>query len=235
MDQPDREAEPQFSQPVRQILLMVLVLVLVAAGTWLAFPVLYPVVSANLYLNGFILLVFFIGVIVCFLQVTQIAASVQWIEGFAANRVGHDLTKPPQLLAPLAALLRSRGARMQLGASSARSILDSVATRVDEQREITRYLVSLLIFLGLLGTFFGLATTIPALVETIRSLTPGEGETGLDVFARLQIGLESQLGGMGVAFASSLHGHAGSLVVGLLERFAGHGQNRVYRGLGVWE
>ncbi|MEM9437622.1 MAG: biopolymer transporter ExbB [Pseudomonadota bacterium] len=234
MDIPDREAEPHFSQPVRQILLMVVVLVLVGLGTALAFPVLYPVISANLWLNGFIIFVFFIGVVACFLQVIQLIASVQWIEGFALERVGHELTTAPQLLAPLAALLRSRGARMQLGASSARSILDSVATRIDEQREITRYLVSLLIFLGLLGTFFGLATTVPALVETIRSLSPAEGETGLDVFARLQAGLESQLGGMGVAFASSLLGLAGSLVVGLLELFAGHGQNRFYRELEEW-
>jgi len=213
---------------------MVVVLLLVGAGTALAFPQLYPVISANLYLNGFILLVFLVGVIACFAQLIQLVYSVQWIEGFAAQRVGHDITAPPQLLAPLAALLRSRGARMQLGAASARSILDSVATRIDEQREITRYLVSLLIFLGLLGTFFGLATTVPALVETIRSLTPAEGETGLDVFARLQSGLEGQLGGMGVAFASSLLGLAGSLVVGLLELFAGHGQNRFYRELEEW-
>ncbi|MEO0664204.1 MAG: biopolymer transporter ExbB, partial [Pseudomonadota bacterium] len=223
-----------FSQPYRQILLMLLVLILVGAGCFIAFPVLYPVVAANLWLNGFIAFVFLIGVAACFLQVVQVFISVQWIEGFATQRIGHDPTKPPQILAPLAAMLRTRGARMQLGSTSARSILDSVATRIDEQREITRYLVSLLIFLGLLGTFFGLATTIPALVDTIRSLTPAEGETGLDVFGRLQVGLESQLGGMGVAFASSLLGLAGSLVVGLLELFAGHGQNRFYRELEEW-
>ncbi|MEO1798209.1 MAG: biopolymer transporter ExbB [Pseudomonadota bacterium] len=234
MTDTDREAEPHFSQPYRQILLMLLVLILVGAGCFIAFPVLYPVVAANLWLNGFIAFVFLIGVAACFLQVVQVFISVQWIEGFATQRIGHDPTKPPQILAPLAAMLRTRGARMQLGSTSARSILDSVATRIDEQREITRYLVSLLIFLGLLGTFFGLATTIPALVDTIRSLTPAEGETGLDVFGRLQVGLESQLGGMGVAFASSLLGLAGSLVVGLLELFAGHGQNRFYRELEEW-
>ncbi|MEM6277509.1 MAG: biopolymer transporter ExbB [Pseudomonadota bacterium] len=234
MERPDREAEPQFSQPIRQLILMLAVLGAVAAGTALAFPLLYPVISANIWLNAFIMAVFVIGVIACFLQLIQVVSSVQWIEGFAAERVGHEITSPPQLLAPLATLLRSRGARMQLGTSSSRSILDSVAQRIDEQREITRYLVSVLIFLGLLGTFFGLATTVPALVDTIRSLTPEEGETGLDVFGRLQIGLEAQLGGMGVAFASSLLGLAGSLVVGLLELFAGHGQNRFYRELEEW-
>jgi hypothetical protein len=138
------------------------------------------------------------------------------------------------LLAPLATLLRSRGARTQISSSSSRSILDSVAQRIDEDREITRYIGNVLIFLGLLGTFYGLATTVPALVETIRSLNPGDGEDGADIFARLQSGLESQLGGMGTAFSSSLLGLAGSLVVGLLELFAGHGQNRFYRELEEW-
>lgn len=92
----------------------------------------------------------------------------------------------------------------------------------------------MLIFLGLLGTFYGLATTVPAVVDTIRSLAPQEGEGGVEVFNRLMTGLEAQLGGMGVAFASSLLGLAGSLVVGLLELFAGHGQNRFYRELEEW-
>ncbi|HIF76851.1 MAG TPA: biopolymer transporter ExbB, partial [Sulfitobacter sp.] len=136
--------------------------------------------------------------------------------------------------APLASLLRQRGARMQVSTTSTRSILDSVASRIDEVREITRYIVNMLIFLGLLGTFYGLATTVPAVVDTIRSLAPGEGEAGVDVFGRLMTGLEAQLGGMGVAFGSSLLGLAGSLVVGLLELFAGHGQNRFYQELEDW-
>ncbi len=234
MGKPDREAEPQFSQPVRQIVSMVVVLALVAAGAYLAYPRVAPVFLANPWLNGFIGLVFVFGVVACFWQVTQLISSVNWIEGFAANRPGHQLTRAPRLLAPLASLLRSRGARMALGASSARSILDSVATRIDEARDITRYVTNLLIFLGLLGTFYGLATTVPALVDTIRSLTPQENEGGVEVFGRLMSGLEAQLGGMGVAFASSLLGLAGSLVVGLLELFAGHGQNRFYRELEEW-
>lgn len=123
---------------------------------------------------------------------------------------------------------------MQINTSSTRSILDSVATRIDEAREITRYIVNTLIFLGLLGTFYGLATTVPALVDTIRSLAPKDGEASVAVFGRLMTGLESQLSGMGVAFASSLLGLAGSLVVGILELFAGHGQNRFYRELEEW-
>jgi hypothetical protein len=235
MDQPDREVAPQFSRPVRQILLMLIVLGLTGFGAFMALPRVLPVFEANPYLNGFILFVFFIGVVACFWQVFQLIGSVRWIEDFAAGRRGHTTAKAPRLLAPLAQLMRQRGSkRMEIASSSARSILDSVAQRIDEAREITRYIVNLLIFLGLLGTFYGLATTVPAVVDTIRSLAPQEGEGGVEVFNRLMTGLEAQLGGMGVAFASSLLGLAGSLVVGLLELFAGHGQNRFYRELEEW-
>ncbi len=234
MDQPDREVEPQFSRPVRQIVLMLVVLGLTMSGAFLALPRVMPVFEANPWLNGFIFFVFVIGVVACFWQVFQLIGSVRWIEGFAAQYPGHEMTKAPLLLAPLATLLRQRGKRMQIASTSARSILDSVAQRIDEAREITRYIVNMLIFLGLLGTFYGLATTVPAVVDTIRSLAPQEGEGGVDVFNRLMTGLEAQLGGMGVAFASSLLGLAGSLVVGLLELFASHGQNRFYRELEEW-
>ncbi|KIN73728.1 biopolymer transporter ExbB [Sulfitobacter guttiformis] len=233
MAQPDQEAKPQFSQPVRQITLMLLVLGLSGFGVFVALPRVLPVFQANPYLNGFIFFVFLIGVVACFYQVLQLIGSVRWIESFASDNAEPNET-PPQMLAPLAALLRTRGARMQVSASSTRSILDSVATRIDEAREITRYIVNTLIFLGLLGTFYGLATTVPAIVDTIRSLAPQAGESSTEVFSRLMTGLESQLAGMGVAFASSLLGLAGSLIVGLLELFAGHGQNRFYQELEDW-
>ncbi len=234
MDQPDREVEPQFSHPVRQIILMLIVLGMTGFGAFIALPRVLPVFQANPYLNGFIIFVFFIGVVACFWQVIQLIGSVRWIEAFAAQNPGHDMIKAPLLLAPLATLLRQRSKRMQIASSSAQSILDSVAQRIDEAREITRYIVNMLIFLGLLGTFYGLATTVPAVVDTIRSLAPQEGDGGVEVFNRLMTGLEAQLGGMGVAFGSSLLGLAGSLVVGLLELFAGHGQNRFYRELEEW-
>ncbi len=233
MDTPDHEVEPFFSQPGRQIALMVIVLVLVGIGAWVAFPRVSSVFLANPYLNGFIGFVFIVGIFACFWQVFQLIRSVYWIKSFATEGQV-SASQAPRLLAPLAALLRSRGARMQISSTSARSILDSVATRIDELRDITRYIVNLLIFLGLLGTFFGLATTVPAVVDTIRSLAPQEGEEGIAVFNRLMTGLEAQLGGMGVAFASSLLGLAGSLVVGLLELFVGQGQNRFYRELEEW-
>lgn len=223
----------QFSPPIRQIVWMLAVLTAVGVGVWLIYPTVAPVFAANPWLNGVIIGVFVLGVIACFAQVLQLFSSVSWIEGFAEDRGSHDATRPPALLIPLAALLRARSRRSQISSSSSRSILDSVAQRMEEARDITRYIVNTLIFLGLLGTFWGLATTVPAVVDTIRSLDPGQGG-GLDVFGRLIDGLDDQLEGMGVAFASSLLGLAGSLVVGLLELFAGHGQNRFYRELEDW-
>ena len=227
-------AKTQFSQPFRQFTMMFMVVVLVAVGSYFAYPRVSGIFLANVWLNGVIFFVFIVGVLATFWQVIQLNRSVVWIEGFAAERAGHEATAPPALLTPLAALLRGRGRGAQIGSASAQSILDSVATRLDELRDITRYIINLLIFLGLLGTFYGLATTVPAVVETIRSLAPNENQTGIEVFANLMSGLEAQLGGMGTAFSSSLLGLAGSLVVGLLELFAGHGQNRFYRQLEEW-
>ena len=234
---------PHFSQPVRQIVLMLVVLVLVCVGGWFAYGRILPIFQANRWLNGLILTVFVLGVLACFWQVFQLVKSVSWIERFADRRrtaaeKGAAVTaddRAPRLLAPLAALLGGRGpAGGVISTGAARSILDSVATRIEELRDITRYLANLLIFLGLLGTFYGLASTVPAIVETIRALAPQQGETAMQVFDKLMGGLESQLGGMATAFSSSLLGLAGSLVVGLLELFATHGQNRFYRELEEW-
>lgn len=228
------EVATTFSQPIRAITTMLLVCLLVGAGAWLIHGTVIDILRTNPVLNGIIAFVFIVGVLSCFWQVWILAQSVYWIENFVRGTPGTEEMAPPRLLAPLAALLRSRSARMSISASSSRSIQDSVTQRIDEARDITRYLINLLVFLGLLGTFWGLATTVPAVVETIRSLAPQEGESGLDVFSKLMGGLESQLGGMGTAFSSSLLGLAGSLVLGLLELFAGHGQNRFIRELEEW-
>ena len=224
----------RFSQPIRQILSMLMVVVLVVVGGWVISAQVVGIIETNPLLNGFIAGVFLLGIATCFWQVWSLVQSVSWIEAFVQRAPGHEEAEPPRLLAPLAALLSGRRAKMQISSTSANSIQDSVATRIDEARDITRYLTNLLIFLGLLGTFYGLAITVPAVVETIRSLTPEAGQTGLEVFGKLMKGLESQLGGMGTAFSSSLLGLAGSLVVGLLELFASHGQNRFYRELEEW-
>jgi hypothetical protein len=233
-DQRAAEVATTFSQPIRAITTMLLVCILVGAGAWLIHDAVLNILRTNPVLNGLIGFVFLVGVLTCFWQVWILAQSVSWIENFVRGSTDAESGSPPRLLAPLAALLRSRSARMTISSSSSRSIQDSVVQRIDEARDITRYLINLLVFLGLLGTFWGLATTVPAVVETIRSLAPQEGESGLDVFGKLMGGLENQLGGMGTAFSSSLLGLAGSLVLGLLELFAGHGQNRFSRELEEW-
>lgn len=230
----DRKIE--FSQPVRQIVMMVAVLALVAIGVFFLLGPIEAVFSANVWLNGFIAGVFVIGVLACFYQVVALVRAVSWLEGFAIDRPGHEFVNPPRLLTSLASLLRDRRAREALTATSSRSLLDTVATRLDEQRDITRYIINLLILVGLLGTFWGLSNVVPGIVETMRSLsgTQDANADSMQVFSNLMAGLNSQLDGMGTAFASSLLGLAGSLVVGLLDLFAGHGQNRFYRELEEW-
>jgi hypothetical protein len=233
MNKTATEVVTTFTQPIRQIVTMMLVTALIVAGAWLIHDQVADIVRTNPLLNGLIAFVFLMGIATCFWQVLILMQSVNWIEDFVRQRPGHEAFAPPSLLAPLASLLRSRRG-MTISSSASRSIQESVESRIEESRDITRYLINLLVFLGLLGTFWGLATTVPAVVDTIRSLAPEEGESGLDVFGKLMTGLESQLGGMGTAFASSLLGLAGSLVVGLLELFAGHGQNRFVRELEEW-
>ena len=223
-----------FSLPIQQVVLMLIALILVMVGSYLMFPSVAPIFLSSPYLNGLILTVFFFGILCCFWQIFVIITAVNWVENFALDRPGHEFSDPPRLLIPLASLLKGKKSKTILTSSSLNSILDSVATRLNEARDITRYVINLLIFLGLLGTFYGLAITVPEVVNTIRSLVPKEGQTGIEVFENLMAGLEGQLGGMGTAFASSLLGLAGSLVVGLLELFANHGQNRFYMQLEEW-
>jgi len=234
MLQADTTVSPQFTQPVKQITWMLSVVMLTTMGGYAIYPAVAPIFLSSPYLNGFILLVFSLGLLSCIWQMTTLVQSVSWIEGFALDRPRNESVRPPGLLASLAAMLKKRSARLMLTSTSTRTILDSVATRLDEGREITRYIINLLIFLGLLGTFYGLATTVPAVVDTIRHLAPKEGQDAMSVFGNLMTGLETQLGGMGTAFGSSLIGLAGSLVVGLLDLFAGHGQNRFFRELEEW-
>ena len=228
-DAPDRT----FTPPTRQILMMLLVLAAVALGCSLMAGQIVTLFRANVYLNGFIAFVFLLGILATFWQLSQVFASVRWLRNLQAGFKGHDITPPPALIASMGPMIREGQLKKRLATSATRSILDSIAIRLDESREITRYVANLLIFLGLLGTFWGLSLTVPAVVDTIRSLAPDQaGDTSdVSVFDRLMSGLEDQLGGMGTAFASSLVGLAGSLVVGLLELFASHGQNRFFREL----
>jgi biopolymer transport protein ExbB/TolQ len=153
---------------------------------------------------------------------------VRWVNSFRAGSEAGN----PVLLAPMKALL-SRSSSMALSTSSLRSILDSLATRLDESRDIARYLIGLLVFLGLLGTFWGLLQTIASIGTTIQSLDPGSGNTN-DVLQALKAGLSAPLGGMGTAFSSSLLGLSGSLILGFLDLQASRAQNRFYTELENW-
>lgn len=179
-------------------------------------------------LNGLILGVLAVGVLLALMQVIRLFREVRWVNNFRAGNDSGD----PVLLAPMRGLL-SRASTIALSTNSMRSILDSIATRLDESRDISRYLIGLLVFLGLLGTFWGLLETIGSIGQTIQSLDPGTGDTN-DVLNALKSGLAAPLSGMGTAFSSSLFGLAGSLVLGFLDLQAGRAQNRFYIELENW-
>ena len=223
---------PSYTRPYPQILWMIVTLACVGAiSYWLQDP-LFQVFFANRWLNGLIVAVFAIGVVVAFWQAVRLAPAQSWAERFAVGREG--LAQPPQLLASMSALLSAPEHRSALAPTTTSAIIESVNSRVSEGRDLTRYLGGLLIFLGLLGTFWGLSRTVPALIETIRALTPQEGEAAVDAFQRLTGGFEDQLRAMGTAFSSSLMGLAGSLIVGLLDLLGGQAQGRFLREFENW-
>ncbi|QPC85801.1 flagellar motor protein MotA [Mesorhizobium sp. NBSH29] len=213
-----------------QIFLLSMLVFLAIVGFIAA--ILYRQISSafvtNPGLNGLIVGVLAIGVLLAFMQVVRLFREVRWINSF---RAGTDETDPV-LLAPMKALL-SRSSTTALSTLSMRTILDSIATRLDESRDISRYLIGLLVFLGLLGTFWGLLGTIGSIGDTIRTLDPGSGDTN-DVLESLKAGLAAPLAGMGTAFSSSLFGLAGSLVLGFLDLQAGRAQTRFYTELENW-
>jgi hypothetical protein len=183
-------------------------------------------------LNGLILLVLAIGILLVFNQVLRLRPEVRWVNSFRAAGRADKAGREPVLLAPMRALV-GRKQEMALSTSSLRSILDSIATRLDESRDTSRYLIGLLVFLGLLGTFWGLLGTIGSINAVIQSLDPGSGSTD-DILATLKDGLSAPLGGMGTAFSSSLFGLSGSLILGFLDLQAGRAQNRFYTELENW-
>ncbi|PZN59165.1 MAG: flagellar motor protein MotA [Proteobacteria bacterium] len=179
-------------------------------------------------LNGLILGVLVVGILLSFTQVIRLFREVRWVNSF---RAGSEITEPV-LLAPIKAML-GRSSSMALSTSSLRTMLDSIATRLDESRDTSRYLVGLLVFLGLLGTFWGLLRTIGSISDTIQALDPGSGDAS-SMLDALKQGLAAPLAGMGTAFSSSLFGLAGSLVLGFLDLQAGRAQTRFYTELENW-
>ncbi len=189
--------------------------------------------ATNPGLNGLIIGVLAIGVLLALLQVIRLMPEVSWVNSFREGNLDIEGKREPVLLAPMKALLGQSGQNMSLTTASMRSILESIGTRLDEARDISRYLIGLLVFLGLLGTFWGLLGTIGSIGDTIQSLDPGSGSTS-DILDSLKSGLSAPLDGMGTAFSSSLFGLSGSLILGFLDLQAGRAQNRFYMELENW-
>ena len=207
------------------VILCALVAVVLYRQIWVAF-------LANPGLNALILGVLLIGIVLAFRQVIRLFPEVNWVNGFRLADPGLAVERPPVLLAPMATILGDRTGPMAISAQVMRGLLDSIATRLDEARDMARYMTGLLVFLGLLGTFWGLIDTVGSVGKVIESLNV-TGDAG-NVFDALKEGLAAPLGGMGIAFSSSLFGLAGSLVLGFLDLQAGQAQNRFYTDLEDW-
>ena len=188
--------------------------------------------NANPWLNGLIVLVLLIGIVLSFARVIRLFPEVSWVNSYRRADLGRTV-RAPTLLAPMAAILGSdRGGRLAISAQTMRTFLDSLANRLDEARDISRYLTGLLVFLGLLGTFWGLIETVGSVGSIINNLNVG-GDAD-SVFNTLKEGLAAPLGGMGISFSSSLFGLAGSLILGFLDLQTSQAQNRFYTNLEDW-
>ncbi|QBK31725.1 MotA/TolQ/ExbB proton channel family protein [Roseitalea porphyridii] len=222
----------RLSNPQVFLLSMIIFLVIVGFLAAILFRQISTAFMTNPGLNGLILGVLAVGIVLVFLQVTRLFREVSWVNSFKVGDTVKASRREPVLLAPMKAMLSGRQS-VALTTLSMRSILDSIGTRLDESRDTSRYLIGLLVFLGLLGTFWGLLATIGSIGTTIQSLDPGTGDTN-DILDSLKSGLSAPLEGMGTAFSSSLFGLSGSLVLGFLDLQAGRAQNRFYTELENW-
>lgn len=240
------ERIPVLTQPVRRgmarshrVVARMAVFLVVVAG--LVFALGQPLIAAfmgNPAVNGLILGILLAGTAYIFRQVLLLEPASHWIESFRERLANRELTAPPgpppRLLAPMARMLGGRqSGRVSLSATSLRTLLDGIASRLDETRETSRYLIGVVIFLGLLGTFYGLLETVRSVGGVIGALHVG-GNDLTRAFTDLKNGLESPLHGMTTAFSASLFGLASSLVLGFLDLQAGQAQNRFYNDLEEW-
>lgn len=218
------------------IILMWMVVFVFAAAIAITF-VYDPVIFAfktNPWFNTLIVLVLIVGIAYNFRQVVNLYKEIDWIESFRNTKSANTPVRITPLLAPMARMLSKKESdRLTLSTTSMRSFLDSISNRLDESRDISRYLIGLLIFLGLLGTFWGLLATVSSVGDVIKGMS-GEGGDSLLLFENLKLGLQQPLSGMGIAFSSSLFGLAGSLILGFLDLQAGHAQRRFFNELEEW-
>jgi hypothetical protein len=228
-----KELDPlKLSSPRIFLFRMMVFVVLGGLVAFLLYKQIQIAFMANPGLNAVIIGVLFLGIILSVRQVMRLYPEIAWVNNFRLADPGLAVDRPPVLLAPMAAILGSRVGRMAMSSQLMRGILDSIATRLDEARDILRYMTGLLVFLGLLGTFWGLIETVSSVGNVIQGLKPG-GDAG-SMFDSLREGLAAPLSGMGISFSSSLFGLAGSLVLGFLDLQSSQAQNRFYTELEDW-
>ena len=222
-----RDIDPfKVSSPRIFLVRMLVFLILISLIVFVIHQQVWGAFKANPPLNALIVGVLVIGIILSFRQVIRLFPEVAWVNNFRMADPGITTQRAPALLAPMAAILGDRIGRMTISTTTMRSILDSIAVRLDEAREISRYMTGLLIFLGLLGTFWGLIETVGSVGSVINNMKVG-GDAN-QVFDTLREGLAAPLSGMGISFSSSLFGLAGSLVLGFLDLQMSQAQNRFH-------
>jgi hypothetical protein len=228
-----RDLDPfKLSSPRIFLVRMLVFLVLCGLVAFVLYKQIWTAFLANPGLNALIIGVLVIGILLAFRQVIRLFPEVAWVNGFRLADPGLAVERSPVLLAPMATILGDRMGRMAISTPLMRGILDSIAMRLDEARDLSRYLTGLLVFLGLLGTFWGLIETVTSVGHVIGTLKVGGDAASM--FDTLKEGLAAPLGGMGISFSSSLFGLAGSLILGFLDLQTSQAQNRFYTDLEDW-
>ena len=222
-----------FTRPRFPLWFMLLFLILVGFVAAILYKQIVLAFNGNPFLNSVIIAVLTIGIINAFRQVLQLYPEIRWVNSLRIADPGLAVERQPVLLAPMANMLRDRRGVLSLNPQSMRSIIDSIGSRLDERRDTSRYLVNLLIFLGLLGTFFGLLETLQSVGKVISSLDVSSSDS-INVFQELKNGLQAPLSGMGTAFSASLFGLSGSLILGFLDLQTSQAQNRFYNEFEEW-
>ncbi|MBL0405163.1 flagellar motor protein MotA [Microvirga aerilata] len=225
-------ADQPLTPPRIYLIRMAVFLILAGFVAFILYRQIWEAFQANPGLNALILGVMAIGIVLAIRQVWRLRPEVRWVNTFRQNEEGLVAPTPPVLLAPMATLMGNRPSEAALSVAATRSLLDSIGARLDESREIVRYLAGLLVFLGLLGTFWGLIDTVGSVGRIISSLRTGQDSAVL--FDELKNSLAGPLQGMGLSFSASLFGLAGSLVLGFLDLQAGQAQSRFYTELEDW-
>ena len=218
-------------RPTVHLVHMLVFTLLVAIIAAVLFPNIKNAFMANPGLNGLIVFTLIVGALYAYRMVWRLFPEVSWLNGFKVGQGSEQ--SPPILLAPMSTILGDASGRTVLSPQTMRSLLDSLASRLDESRDLMRYLVGLLIFLGLLGTFWGLLQTVTSVGDAIKNLDVGAGQSS-SMFEELKTGLQRPLEGMGLSFSASLFGLAGSLILGFLDLKASQAQNRFYHNLEDW-